>query len=319
MSWWKMPLRNLFSGSREDHRDSSSREGDGTFILSNRYVAGKLLPSNPTGRYHLLLKAADSREHDSHLAVPPKEMWEGYGFNEKEYLGSGLKHLTAMLEILENAGANPQSLKRVLDFGCAAGRMLRFYPHNNDGSELWGADINAKYVGWCQQHLSPPFLFTTITTLPHLPFEDNRFDLVYCGSVFTHITDLADAWFLEIQRVLRKGAFAYITIHDKSSLQIVLANHASTAAKLAPSELTWEKPDGEPGTSSAGAYWINEFNKTVDLDSLNYASFSFSEDPYSNIFYDTDFIVDKWSRFSEFVSMTPSAYGCQTALLFRKR
>jgi SAM-dependent methyltransferase len=152
--------------------------------------------------------------------------------------------------------------------------------------------------------------------VPHLPFEDNYFGLVYCGSVFTHITDLADAWFLEVRRVLRKGGLAYITIQDKISMQTLLMNYSHAAANVSPTD---QKPGGEPGTSPAGAYWLDEFDKTVDLRSLDYASFCFWDDPYSNIFYDTQFLVDKWSRFSEIVSVTPRAYGCQTALLCRKR
>jgi ubiquinone/menaquinone biosynthesis C-methylase UbiE len=43
------------------------------------------------------------------------------------------------------------------------------------------------------------------TILPHLPFEDRSFDVVYAGSVFTHIDDLAQTWFLELRRVLHAG------------------------------------------------------------------------------------------------------------------
>jgi len=316
---WKNPFRRLFRASRE-LREGSSPEENSYAVLSNPYVAGKLLPSNPVGRYHLVLKPRN-RPSDTaatgDLPVPPREMWEGYGLNETEYLDSGRRHMATMQELLQKAGL--QTPQRVLDLGCAAGRMIRFFPREKDRPAIWGADINAKYIEWCQQQLSPPFLFTTITTLPHLPFEDNYFDVVYCGSVFTHITDLADAWFLEVQRVLGRRGFAYITIHDKGSLQTLLARSSGSIDQLAPSDVSWEKPCGEPGTSSAGAYWINEFNKTVDLDTLDYASFSFSQDPYSNIFYDRDYLVDKWSRFSEIVSVNPRAYGGQTALLFRKR
>jgi ubiquinone/menaquinone biosynthesis C-methylase UbiE len=66
-----------------------------------------------------------------------------------------------------------------------------------------------------------PLHFVTTTTAPHLPFEDDYFDLVYCGSVFTHISDLADAWLLEIRRILRTGAYAYITIHDNKSVRLL--------------------------------------------------------------------------------------------------
>jgi SAM-dependent methyltransferase len=226
-----------------------------------------------------------------------------------------------MQRILVDAGAAAEGLTPVLDLGCAADRMLRFYPHRTGTSELWGVDINARYIryiNWCQINLSPPLRFATVTTVPHLPFEDNYFDLVYCGSVFTHITDLADAWLLEVRRVLRRGGYAYVTIQDKSSMAILLSRYNATIAGLPEAERTADKIDGEPGTSSEGIHLIHEFDKTVDLSSLDYATFSFSCDPDANIFYDVAYLTDKWSRFIEIVSVTPQAYGCQTTLLCRK-
>src|SRR6185503_803779 len=262
MSRLKRFLRRVLSGFLNEQRT------DINDIIANRYIAGKLFPLD-TGSYHLLPKPSANRRQDSHvdLPVPPRDLWEGYGMTEQEYLASGRRHVTVMKEILEKAGAAPEDLYKVLDFGCAAGRLLRFYPYKPGSSELWGLDINAKYISWCQSHLSPPFLFATTTNLPHLPFEDNYFDLVYCGSVFTHITDLADAWFLELRRVLRKGGYAYITIQDKTSMQILLSAFSKTIADSAQPERNWDKVDGEPGTSSAFLHMINDFDKTIDLRS----------------------------------------------------
>jgi SAM-dependent methyltransferase len=283
-------------------------------ILSNPYIAGKLVPSDPIGIYHLVLKPGDAGP----LPVPPKDLWEGYGQDDKTYLDSGRRHTSAMIEILERAGCAPGSLSRVLDLGCAAGRMVRFFPRH-DRAEIWGVDINAKHIAWCQSHLSPPLLFATVTTMPHLPFEDGYFDLIYCGSVFTHISnDLADMWLLELRRVLRTGGLLYVTVQDKTSMQTLLANAGPASGRSVPTELSWEKPDGEPGTSSAGTYWISEFNNTIDFSELDFACFSFSWDGCLNVFYDREYLVDKWSRLVELVSVTPGAYGCQTALLWRK-
>ena len=56
---------------------------------------------------------------------------------------------------------------------------------------------------------------------PHLPFEDRSFGLVYCGSLFTHIDDLAEAWLAELHRVLRPGGRLYFSIHDQHSVRIL--------------------------------------------------------------------------------------------------
>jgi SAM-dependent methyltransferase len=286
-------------------------------IISNRFIAGKLFPADPTGSYHLVEKP--SRRSTEELPVPPPSMWEGYGRNEQEYLASGLRHLMTMVDILSKDGARAEDLQTVLDFGCGAGRLLRFFPRRTSGQELWGVDINAEYMTWCQNHLSPPFLFATTTTLPHLPFEDNYFDLVYCGSVFTHVTDLADAWFLELRRVLRKGGRLYVTIQDNATMETLLARSRATELNSGKSPNRWVKIDGDPGTSLGLLRAISEAEKAVSASSKNYATFSFSTDPYSNIFYDRQFLIDKWSRFADVVSVTPAAYGCQTALLCRKK
>ena len=92
-----------------------------------------------------------------------------------------------------------------------------------------GVDINAKHINWCQLNLGPPFFFATTTTAPHLPFEDGYFDLIYSGSVFTHISDLADAWLLELRRIVRKGGYLYITIHDKRTVEVLLTVQGPSA------------------------------------------------------------------------------------------
>lgn len=90
------------------------------------------------------------------------------------------------------------------------------------GGRRLGVDIAGSPIVWCQQHLQPPFKFVTTTSLPHLPFEDRHFDLVYAGSVFTHIADLADAWLLELRRIVRPGGIVFLTVHDNSFIEAVL-------------------------------------------------------------------------------------------------
>ena len=159
--------------------------------------------------------------------------------------------------------------------------------------------MNASFISWCEQHLGPPFLFLTTTTSPHLPFEDNYFDLIYCGSVFTHISDLADAWLLELRRVLRKGGYAFITIHDKTTMELLFTK-------------TWSKGTVEFVDR------VKRFDEKTSISTKDYAWFSFERDPDSQVFYDTQYLVEKWSRFAKVVSVTPEAYGYQTAILLQK-
>jgi ubiquinone/menaquinone biosynthesis C-methylase UbiE len=145
--------------------------------------------------------------------IPPPELRLGYGRSPEEYLANGQRHVQTMLDLLRASGACLERGTRLLDLGCGAGRMIRWLTDFAGYGEVWGTDISAEPIVWCTQHLAPPFYFLVNTTFPHLPFEDRYFDVVYAGSVFTHIDDLAQTWLLEMRRVLRTGGKLYVTIH----------------------------------------------------------------------------------------------------------
>jgi ubiquinone/menaquinone biosynthesis C-methylase UbiE len=153
--------------------------------------------------------------------IPPPELRLGYGRSTEEYLANGRRHVQSMLDLLRASGARLERGTRILDFGCGAGRMIRWLAEFSEQGEVWGTDISAEHIVWCMQYLTPPFHFLVNTTLPHVPFEDRYFDVVYAGSVFTHIDDLAQMWFLELRRVLRARGKLYVTIHDRHSIQLL--------------------------------------------------------------------------------------------------
>jgi SAM-dependent methyltransferase len=270
-------------------------------IISNPYITSKYFPLQADGQsYHVELKSAPRDATSRDLPVPPKELWEGWGPDAETYLSSGRLDVEAMLGVVERAGTRRDELVRILDVGCAAGRMMRFLPFQPGRSEIWGVDIKARHIAWTQQHLSPPFSFALTTTMPHLPFEDNTFDLVYCGSVFTHMSELADAWFLEIRRVLRAGGYAYLTIHDKGTLDILFGRYRER-----------EDLNGLRGM-------LTDLDARTSVLSSDFAYFAIGTEPRTMVFYDRDYLVGKWSRYAEIVSVTPEAMDYQTAVLARK-
>ena len=269
---------------------------EGVRIHDNPFITGKIFPLNTSTTDYVVKLENSSGET---LPVPPKDLWEGYAETAEEYLEGGQKDIATMLTVLKQAGESAQTLTKVLDLGCAAGRMLRHYP-SVKGAELWGSDINAKYINWLQQSFGDPFFFVTNSTSPHLPFEDNYFDLVYCGSVFTHITDMSDAWLLEIKRILRKGGYAYITVHDQHTL-----------------ELLFNKYKDDPLFQGFVAD-VRQFYDRHVIGADGYAYFTMHSDPISQVFYNREFLLKKWSRFASVVSVNPEAHDHQTAILLQK-
>jgi SAM-dependent methyltransferase len=154
------------------------------------------------------------------LPIPPDPLLVGYADSAPVYLESGALHVRTMNEKLRESGFELGSARRILDFGCGIGRMIRHLPDYNKTAQIWGVDISATHIEWCKEQLRPPFHFATTTTIPHLPFPDGYFDLVYAGSVFTHIDDLPDAWILEMRRVLSPNGRAYITLSDDNTIHL---------------------------------------------------------------------------------------------------
>jgi SAM-dependent methyltransferase len=249
-----------------------------------------------TGKVNPLAGHGDSfvQRRGEKEEVPPPDLWVGYAESAQEFLADGRANMDAVVGLIERNGI---ALPRVvLDLGCAAGRMTRHFPRA-EGSEIWGADLSAPHINWCQRNL-PDFHFVTISSAPHLPFPDGYFDFVFCASVFTHITDLADAWLLEIRRVLKPGGHLYLTILDKVSaheMQTVYAHWGpETAARL-------RILDRRHGISNAAC-----------------EMFFFETDPSSRVFYDREFITRKWSKWLRLLAYEERFHNYQAAMLFEK-
>jgi len=68
--------------------------------------------------------------------------------------------------------------KRVLDFGCGSGRVLRHFLDKARRAEFWGCDIDAPSIAWLAQNPSPPLHCFQNDREPPLRFEDDDLDLV---------------------------------------------------------------------------------------------------------------------------------------------
>jgi SAM-dependent methyltransferase len=92
--------------------------------------------------------------------------------------------------------------RRVLDFGCGAGRVLRHFLAEAERAEFWGSEIDAASVRWLEEHLCPPLRVVHHGQSPPVDAPSGHFDLIYAMSVFTHIADEWSAWLAELHRLL---------------------------------------------------------------------------------------------------------------------
>lgn len=240
------------------------------------------------------LEPEECERCDAGLPIPPKPLWLTYGNTSAEYVRSGKTHAETMLGIVKDSGKSLEG-SRILDLGCAAGRMLRHLKPLTESGEVWGTDITAECIYWCRQNLSPPFRFATTTTIPHLPFEDGYFDLVYCGSVFTHIDDLAEAWLLEVRRVLAEDGRFFFTIHDERTVELL---------------------DG-----ARSDHWLAQYMKSHEIYNEMKGKFAMlvvDRGSDSQVFYDRGYFCRNLELVFNTQSVTEEAYGYQTAILVSK-
>ncbi len=147
------------------------------------------------------------------LPTPTQSDREGYFDDDLAYWVNGLGDALTLAAVAEGRGRPLAAGHRLLDLGCATGRVLRHLHANHPGLELHGSDIGRHHVEWARRHLPAEVLVAQNTVLPGLPLADDSIDVVYAGSVFTHTADFEEGWLLELRRVLRPEGFAFLTIH----------------------------------------------------------------------------------------------------------
>ena len=235
---------------------------------------------------------------EEHVPINPRILL-GYGKNSKEYLEIGKINVEKMLDILIQTNHPIKNKSKILDFGCAGGRMLRWIPNYIKDGEYWGCDVAAKAIIWAQQNLGDNFKLFTSLKEPHLPIEDNYFDFIYAGSVFSHIDDLSDAWFLELKRIVKKRGVLYITIQDEHSLDIIMKND----------------------TDSVKLYYKKLFIDNNIQKHLNtkYLKIVIAKTNYScQVFYNSTYLCNHLIKFFTSVERIQESYGWQSAMVLKK-
>ena len=111
--------------------------------------------------------------------------------------------------------------KRVLEFGCGAGRVLSAFADEAGRAEFHGCDVDAESVRWAQEHLVPPFHVFSNAGEPALPFEDDSLDLIYAISVFSHLADGWSEWLAELHRCLSPDGYLMVTLLGESASETI--------------------------------------------------------------------------------------------------
>lgn len=142
----------------------------------------------------------------------------------ERYLGVGRSAMRNLL--LAAASAELDEVHHILDFACGAGRVARWLRATFPDAELTTSDINASWVAFCADSFS-----ATAHVSSHALHEvsfDTRFDLIWCGSLLTHLSEANAVAALDtLYGALRPGGVMLFTVHGRKMLYNRLSNESS--------------------------------------------------------------------------------------------
>lgn len=107
-----------------------------------------------------------------------------YGGNDVHYFGVAESALRVLLGALETAGTTP---RRILDFGCGYGRVMRTLRAAYPEAELLACDVDSHAVAHC----ATAFGARPVTSATEIDRVERvqEVNLIWCGSVLTHLDE----------------------------------------------------------------------------------------------------------------------------------
>lgn len=136
----------------------------------------RLLLDDPT----LSAEQRDLLERVEPRISPGDGMYTGNGAH---YFKVGLSAIACIEAAIE--GAELASVSRVLDLPCGHGRVLRFLVQRFPNAEFTASDLDRKGVDFCARTFGVKGVYSQ-SNLSELAL-DHGFDLIWCGSLITHL------------------------------------------------------------------------------------------------------------------------------------
>ena len=232
------------------------------------------------------------RHEHAFVAAPPKKLQiRVIGLYSPHFIESGYRTFGIFEQMLAKAGFRIQSCDTVLDFGCGCGRLIRAFHTSMPHAKLFGTEIDAEAIQWLNENYGRFGTFAVNGSLPPLPHEKERFDLIYGVSVFTHLPEtMQSAWLAELFRVAKRGCLLLLTVYNKEQHR---ALNASNRAKLA----------------TCGFCYIEEgVSTTQGLPAF-----------YQTAFHSHEYIRRVWGEYFEVLQIEPQALESHSDLVMLRK
>jgi SAM-dependent methyltransferase len=235
--------------------------------------------------------------------APPELMRETSGLERSEDFAS---HGAVFARAIAATTDRPlASFRSWLDFGVGVGRLARMF--KGFTGHYVGVDIDPRNIGWLREHLPWVQAILTVSGRP-LPFAASRFDVIVSISVFSHLNEAEQAFYLaELNRVARPDAHIAITVHGERALKRAIDDRAVLELLgICPTDLDRARVALEAG---GGFHFVRQLGHltTDDYD-------------YGITFMARRWIDAVWSEWYTIVDVIPGAiHDFQDLVVLRRR
>jgi SAM-dependent methyltransferase len=108
-----------------------------------------------------------------------------YQGNEDHYFFVGYSALKCIFFALETSGKDPSQIKTILDLPSGYGRVIRWIQAGFPDAEITACDLDTEAVNFCNKQFGVDKIFSHED--PDKIQTAKKFDLIWCGSLFTHL------------------------------------------------------------------------------------------------------------------------------------
>ena len=140
---------------------------------------------------------------------PKDDMFLG---NLEHYFHVGISAMECIKAGLAAAGKDASQVKRILDLPCGYGRVLRHLRLAFPEAEITACDLEKDGVDFCANHFQAVPVYSDVD-ISKINIQ-GTFDLIWVGSLFTHIDNKARREFLNFfSQLLSPDGLLLITVH----------------------------------------------------------------------------------------------------------
>jgi ubiquinone/menaquinone biosynthesis C-methylase UbiE len=180
--------------------------------------------------------------------------------NENYYHFTGYDEAQKIHDLIQQhcTSLNDSQKLDVLDWGMGSGRVTQ-YLQNFPGIDMFGTDIDPVNMGTLHSAGFSKSNFRLTEPGGKIPFDDESFDAVFGISVFTHLTEEMQFYYLaEIRRVLKSNGIGIFSVHGLTQFFMQI-NDGNTLSQLIERgiKVTGGNDDLEPWFAASRQLYVN--------------------------------------------------------------